>query len=382
MKIFFLVLNNFVNDTRVLKETRTVERFTNLPVQILALHKTGLKLQEKVGEKSSVYRLSLLLNLRILPGPVRHLLAYLEWTTRAICKVLPWEGNRLILHVHDLKPLPVAVLLKLFSLGKAQIIYDCHEYETEVQAYNSNASLKKTAKLIESFCLKYVFEVICVTRPIAEAYVQDYGIRLPKLVMNCPYKNDSKKNNIFRQKFSISDEQLIFLYQGGIIKGRGVEESIEVFNQLGHEFVLVFLGFGDLVPEVQEAAKRNNRIFYHEAVSSDILIDYSSSADFGLCFINNICKSYFYSLPNKFFEYIHARIPIIVNPMYELKTITTMYNLGLVSADESLDSIKSVIREIASLERSKFNNGLDLAAKKFCWEEQEKIIFEIYRKLI
>ena len=44
---------------------------------------------------------------------------------------------------------------------------------------------------------------------------------------------------------------------------------------------------------------------FHPVVSPEVLLKYTSSADFGVCFVEDSCLSW-YCLPNKLFEYLMA----------------------------------------------------------------------------
>lgn len=384
MNIYFIALNNFKNDTRILKEMRSVEKLTNLGITLFAIGDGELPDREKVAKKSEVIRLPLMLNQRWLPKNIRYLLATFEWTLRLILSFNVCSKSDRIIHVHDLKPLPIAVLLKWLSRGRTKIIYDCHEYETEVQFFNSRPILKKIFANIESFCMRWVDDVICVTNSIAEEYAKIYKIKKPYLVMNCPpYKDSAQSSDVsLRKIFGIQDGQKVFLYQGAIVPGRGVLESIQAFKELNHDHVLVFLGYGTLVPDVVKATRECKRIFYHEAVAPDVLLSYTRSADIGICFAPNICLSYYYSLSNKIFEYIQARLPLIVSPLYEFKKLVEGENIGLVTADDSISSIKNSIEGLTYDDIAKFKQNCERIAKTFCWEEQEKVLGEIYKKYI
>jgi glycosyltransferase involved in cell wall biosynthesis len=383
MKIFSFVLNNFQNDSRVLKETRSIEKFTNCKVTIFALHQTNLKSREEVGQISEVIRVSLFLNFKKLPMSIRHFLAYFEWSFKILAIIKPWLREKRILHVHDLKPLPLAVFIKLISFGDCKIIYDCHEYETEVQAYNGKPLLKKTAKLIEALCLRFVNEVICVTESIANEYVRDYRIKKPHLILNCPiYRKPSLDSKLLKIKFNIRNEQTLFLYQGGIVKGRGIEETIEAFKVLGESFVIVFLGYGDLVELVKKQSSMYGNIFYHESVSTDSLLNYTASADYGICFAPNICKSYYFSLSNKIFEYIQARIPMLVSPLYEFEKLVEGEGLGVVAKDETVNSIVESVQLIIKNDKAIYSKNLERNAAIFSWENQERVLNSIYAKYL
>lgn len=73
------------------------------------------------------------------------------------------------------------------------------------------------------------------------------------------------------------------------------------------------MGYGALQDEIINITKVYKNIFFQPAVPHNIP-DYTSSADVGISSLVDLssCLSYYYSLPNKIFEYLMAELPIIV----------------------------------------------------------------------
>ncbi|WP_323592289.1 hypothetical protein, partial [Aliarcobacter butzleri] len=74
---------------------------------------------------------------------------------------------------------------------------------------------------------------------------------------------------------------------------------LETFKTIDNEnAVIVFMGYGSLENLIRETSKEYKNIYFHQAVSPDVLLDYTSSADFGISTIEDSCLSYRYCLPN------------------------------------------------------------------------------------
>ena len=131
---------------------------------------------------------------------------------------------------------------------KKKLIYDAHELEFDKKEKGSGYYPQAILALTEKILIKNTDAMITVTPLIAEAYAKRYNIIPPKLVMNCPtYKTYVPSKDIFRKKFNIRADQKIYLYQGGLLPKRGIEEILTAFEQLDNQYVIVFLGFGPLV---------------------------------------------------------------------------------------------------------------------------------------
>ena len=221
-----------------------------------------------------------------------------------------------MINVHSVGALPLGVMLKF--INSSILIYDAHELESET---NSKSKFYKfIARLIEYFFIKFVDHTFVVSQSISNWYKKKYNVKKPYVIFNTPqYKKISKKN-LFRKKFKIKTSQKIFLYQGGLSKGRGISEILKVFSTRHCEkSALVLMGEGPMLKLVKFYANNYSNIFYHPPVSYNSLQYYSSSADFGFSLIQNTCLSHYYCLPNKLFEYCNGGIPPIVSNLKEMK---------------------------------------------------------------
>jgi len=298
---------------------------------------------------------------------------YIEWSYHVIKKYRKYD----VMHCHDLNALHLGVVSKLFN-KKMKIVYDAHEYETE--RYNQGKIEKKIAKILEKFLLKYTDSVITVSNSIANDYIKLYGIQKPYLVFNTPNYREVDKKDIFREKYNIPKENTIFLYQGGVSKGRGILEFANLIK--GKEQVTyVIMGYGLLENDIQKLALDQENVFFHEAVSPEVLLNYTSSADIGVCIEENLCKSWDYALPNKMFEYNMAGLPIIVSGLYEMKKFVKENDTGFILDDIfDQEEFDNKFDTIITTYKSKKDN-IEKVTKIYNWEEQEKVLFSIYNNL-
>ena len=372
IKIASVVLNNFTNDSRVLKENITLQN-AGYDVRVVALHQEELKEYEEV-QGIPVHRVKLS-TMNWSKNMMGSLLKYVEWSYRIIREYKSSD----IMHCNDLNALHIGVISKLFNKN-LKVVYDAHEYETET-VYLSGIK-KKLAKISEKFLIKYVDKTITVSDAIAEEYVRLYGIEKPLLVLNTPVYKKIEKKDIFRETFNITKEQTIFLYQGNLSKGRGVEVVLETFKAFeNRDNVVVFMGYGEFESYILKQEEEYEHIFFHKAVSPDILLDYTSSADFGISMIEDVCLSYRYCLPNKMFEYIMAEVPVIVSNLPEMKKLLDQYQVGVIANDNSERALKEAILKASNLDKESLSKNIKCVKEIYNWEEQEKVLLELYRGL-
>ena len=374
-KVTSIVLNNFKNDSRVLKENISLQK-AGYDVKVVALHEESLKEYDKV-QNIQVHRVKLKSR-----GWSKHKLVQLLKYFEFIYKVVKQYKNSSIIHCNDLNTLPIGVIIKKFFNKDAKIVYDAHEYEINDVPKQSQRSIK-IKYYVEKFFIKYADKVITVSNAIADEYVKLYNIEKPALVLNTPPYKEIKKKNIFRETFGIQENQTIFLYQGGLSHGRGIEILLETFKTIDDEnAVIVFMGYGSLENMIKKTSKEYKNIYLHQAVSPNVLLDYTSSADFGISTIEDSCLSYRYCLPNKLFEYLMAEIPVIVSNLYEMRRLVKINRIGIVAEENTPQGLKKAIKEAVKLDKEELKTNIQKVKTIYNWEEQEKILLDTYKGLI
>lgn len=373
-----IVMNNFSNDSRVLKEGVSASK-AGFQVKIVALADDENKLPENdFFDGGEVKRLALVT--KKLPKKLGfQLVKYLEYMVRVVkeCR------NSQIIHCNDLRPLPIAIISKFLSLGKTKILYDAHEFETERHS-NINPVLHALVICLESICLKFCDSMITVSEGIALEYQKRYNIKKPQIVMNSPYYQEHVNSNKLREALKIDKTTKIVLYQGGLSPGRGIELILDAFAAINRDDIaLVIMGYGPLQSKIEKISESSPNVFFHPAVSPSELLSYTSSADVGILLYPNSCLNHFYCLPNKFFEYTMAGLPVIVSDLYELRRFTDQYKLGIIISNVTAESVAEAVKTIVdSPDLNIYSSNASSMAEQYSWEIQEKKILQIYKELL
>ncbi len=374
IKVIHIVLNPFTFDSRVQKEVNSLKK-AGYQIFVFALQEKEF-LEEEPGNPH-IRRFKL----KTRPWPKKKFFQafkYLELiylATKEAKKIKPQ-----IVHAHDLNALPIGFLISIRH--KIPLIYDAHEFETEREKIRNNF-LKKILRILEGFLIRKAYRAITVSQPIAEAYEKMYKIR-PKLILNCPNFQEIQPNKDFRKKVNLPLNKKIFIYQGLLAPGRGVEILIQVFKELKNENVaLLFMGYGTLEEKVRKASQENPEIiFFRGPVPSDQLTNYTASADFGLSIIENISLTKQYALPNKLFQYFMAGLPVIASNIPEQKRIVEEFNCGLVVDLKNKEEIKAAILKLANSDTTFYRQQALKAAKIYNWEREEKKLLKIYEEAL
>lgn len=373
-KISSIVLNNFVNDSRVEKVADSLTK-QNYEVTIYAIYEEGLP-EFEIVNNITINRIKLLTK-NWSKNPIIQLIKYIEFGIKFIVS----QKNVDIIHCNDLGPLPLTILLKKIRRDRLKVVYDSHEYQTERKGINGFK--KKIMEFMEKKLIKHADEVITVSESIAEEYKRKYNINKPKIILNCPpVLGTTRDQNLFREIFGINENKTLFLYQGGLSYGRGIEKMLDAFSTLkSNDFALVVMGSGALERMVVDYSEKNENIFHHPPVTQKELLNYTSSGDIGVLLYENTCLNHYFCLPNKLFEYMMAGLPVLVSNLFELKKFVEENNCGLVVDEIKRESIHDAINKILESDIVKMSKKSIDVSQRYNWESQEEQLLDIYRRL-
>lgn len=385
-RVLMIVENDFVNDSRIMKEATTLGS-NGYEVKILALHNTGLKHEEDFG-CYAVERIELKTRNKLSKSNIySQVIKYLEFQARCISIGSAFQPD--IVHCHDLTTLPIGVKLVGKMKGKPKLVYDSHELWREFLGNKTMGRLVLGARNnMEKKGIKKCDGVITVSDSIADYLMKLYGLNeKPCVLRNIPNKKTFETGkDYFREIFGIKKSQKIVLYQGEIKKGRGVENIIDTMEYVDENIVLVLLGNGNYVDTLKEKVNRLkmiSRVFFHSAVKSSELLNYTCTADVGIHLIDNSCLNHYYCLPNKLFEYIQAEIPVICSNFPDMKKIIETYQIGTtVKPDEKEEvglAINSVLMDVEK--HAKLKENCKKAKDILNWENEGKELLRLYSTL-
>ncbi len=373
MKIISLLVTNFKNDNRVYRMAKTLSQ-NGFPTTVVAWKKGDVLAQEnfngieveRVTVKSDRWKRT-----NILLGAIQ----YFEFAFRAIRKYRKVD----VWHCNDYEAFVIGILAKI-SRPKLKLVYDCHELESH---RNGKGTFMRFAiRTLEKLFIPWAELVITVSPSIKEFYKKKYNLPFVALIRNLPNEMQVVHSNTLREKLGLEKNQMVFLYQGMLAKGRGIEVLLNAFEaRQTTDAVIVFMGFGALKEEIEEFASRNENIFFVPAVSYAEIPLYSGSADVGVNSVEPTCLSYKFSLPNKLFEYIQSEIPVLTNPLPDCVALVNEYKVGRVIPTWNLESINEVVSDVLKEDLSLYIPHLKAAKKILNWEVEEQVLISAYKTI-
>ena len=301
-----------------------------------------------------------------------------------------------IISGHDLEGMLIAYLSTLFikRSKKPLLIYDSHEFELGRERNLKKPIKRVLVKTIENFLIKKSSGFIVVSNSIAEKTKEIYRMSyMPLVVRSTPayweldvQKIESRRKSILLS-FNNKSVKYFVMYHGALYPHRGIENMLRAVSELC-EVGCFILGNGS--PDYLMALKDRcnelsitDRVLFENAVSMTVLPEYVASADIGFATMEPVTQSYYYSLPNKLFENIQAKTPLIVSNFPELSKVIKDFGIGIAVDPMCVEEIKQAITTILfnSEKRNAIINSLAIAKEELCWEKEKKKLINLYTEL-
>lgn len=345
-------------------------------VALLAKWEPGLAAEEALASGVTVTRVKLAS--RFLPRQLPwQVFKEMEWRHRVVSQTRRLQPR--ILFCHSVMPLRTAV--QAARMTGAALVYDAHELETET--VHLKGAKKRVARYLEKRFIHQCGAVMCVSDSIADWYQSRYGLLRPAVVRNVPdvrLQTDFSGSTLLRETFRIPNQATVFIYQGGMAPGRRVEQILRVFATARPDRHLILMGFGPLEGLVREAAAKYPNIHFLSAVEPDEVLRHTASADVGFAaHLEPSCLNHRYALPNKFFEYLLAGLPVWVNDVHEeMARLVASRGFGWVTPYED----EAMTEWVNSLRPDEIEAKRKLASESrnyFSWAHEEQALLAMCR---
>lgn len=302
---------------------------------------------------------------------------------RASNLALNWNAD--ILHCHDLNTMAIAKTIK--PIRQVKVIYDSHELWIHRNRGERNSKLEVVIdKLCEKKLIAYANRVITVSPSIVQWLSNQYSfINKPTLIRNIPQDLTNKKskfNKTLKERLELKDDDYLIIYTGKFTSGRGILKTLKSLrNHKNIYFAL--LGYGDdkYLNSIKKEAQRynlENQIIILEAVDYTLVSSFIEGADLALVYIEPICLSYRFALPNKLFEAIHANVPILASNLPDISNIVNNYQIGICFDSYNLNEI---LKNLTTEQINIWRKNLLLAKSELKWKHEGEKLLKLYESL-
>ena len=306
---------------------------------------------------------------------------YAEYNLRLFLFLFFKKGNLFV--SNDLDTLLANYCASILKL-KTRLVYDSHEYFTEVPELVNRPKIQRVWEKIEERIFPKLETIYTVNSSISELYKHKYNKDL-FVVRNISmlWKPETLKS---KEELNIPLVKKIIILQGaGINIDRGAEEAVEAMKLIENA-ILLFVGDGDVIPYLKKYVEENNltnKVIFIGRKPYLEMMNYTFHADLGLTLDKATNINYKNSLPNKVFDYIHTETPIVATPIYEVKRIIEKYNVGKILEDFNSKNLASLINSILSNELllKELKANCKIARDFENWEKEKEVLKQIYPKV-
>jgi glycosyltransferase involved in cell wall biosynthesis len=219
--------------------------------------------------------------------------------------------------------------------------------------------------------LKYTYTV-CQT--IADTYNKRYGINM-QVVRNIPFA--AEETSATGRVWMDTKGKKVLLYQGAVNVGRGIEWIINTMPYL-KDFVCYIVGGGDLLEKMKALVKTlrlEDRVFFTGRLPFEALSAYTQCADIGINLLDNRGLNYYYSLPNRIFDYIRNSVPVLTSDFPEIRKIVAHYDIGTLVDHYEPEYLAEIIRQMSKQEKN--TAGFARANAELTWENEAQTLLKI-----
>lgn len=267
--------------------------------------------------------------------------------------------------------LPVYFITKL----KGSIrVYDAHELFCEMKEVVTRPRIYRMWKKIERFTVPKFKWGYTVNQPIADEFRKMYNVQY-----------DVIRNVTVKQPLTIpSKTEKYILYQGAVNEGRCFETLIPAMKEV--DAPLIICGDGNFMQQARELVKQHaldKKVLFKGKITPEALKEFTQNAWAGVTLFENNGLSNYYSLGNRFFDYIHSGLPqLCVNyPVY--KEINNLCPVAVLIDDTSPETIARGLNTLLHdqpLYMTLQQNCLK-AREVLNWQEESKKLAAFYKNI-
>jgi len=280
---------------------------------------------------------------------------------KAVRDEVAGSGHYDLVVANDARALPLA-----FSADGAKVFADMHEWAPEER---STVFVWRVlvGPYMEYLCRTYLPRTAAVTSVssgLAGLYTERYGVETEIVRNAADFRADLAPS-------PVDPDRIRLVHSGTADVERNIVELIEATDRLGERFSLDLYLLevpGGHLDVIRTKAAANPRVTVHDPVPPETLPTVLNQYDLGVFLYPLKTLSHLYHLPNKFFDFVQARLGLVFSPAPEIDAHIGKYGLGIITADTTADALVDALRDITASDVEGFKAASDRSAPELSSE--------------
>ncbi|WP_038841106.1 glycosyltransferase family 4 protein [Salinispora arenicola] len=301
-----------------------------------------------------------------------------------------------LVHANDFRMLGVAARAKVRAAADGrdiQVVWDAHEFLPGLKPWQDNARWLPAHRAHEREYAPYADAVVTVSDGLAELLVREHGlVDTPEVVLNAPAAGSEDLDPDapvpdLRAGCGIGPDVPLLVYSGAAARQRGLDIMVEALPQLPgvHAALVVNRPNGPYMAKVRATAARlgvADRVHVLPYVAHWQVVPFLAGADAGIIPIHH-WPNHEIALITKFFEYSHARLPLVVSDVKTMADTVRSTGQGEVfRAEDVADYVRAVTAVLAEPDRYWAAYDRPGLLESWTWEAQAEVLDAVYRRLL
>lgn len=376
--ILIIANSNLDKDPRILRQVRALENEYNIYTIGFTPVKSGItNLVDSFKQNSLFYKL-----LRMFFSLTGQLKLYSKVVFKQYNLNVELEKiNFDLILCNDVDTLPMGFKISKF---KIPIWADLHEYSPK-EFENDFLWRLYFQPYKRWLCNKYLplvnyISVVC--DGIAREYENNFKVVTNSIITNATFFNPNLGPTSPNDKIKI-------IHHGAAMPNRRIESMIDMMGYLddNYELYLMLVVTGPVQQEYisklkSRANEIHSNIHFLNTVPTNLIASTINKFDIGLYILEAAGFNELYALPNKFFEFIQARLCLAVTPNPEMAAIVNKAGLGIVSPDYNPESMAESIAKLSKDEIFSYKSNTHKQAWEYSADKNLQIMQNIAKTVI
>jgi glycosyltransferase involved in cell wall biosynthesis len=298
-----------------------------------------------------------------------------------------------LIHANDFYMLGVGARAALRARAAGhdvKLVWDAHELVSGLKSRAPNIRWLPAHIAHEREYARYADATITVSDELAQTLQTEHRLReRPTVVLNAPEVHAAGPAAApdIRKLCEVDAHTPLLVYSGAAAQQRGLDIMVEALPQVPdvHVALVVTLPPSRYVQSLLDKATGlgvADRLHLVPYVPYDQVVAFLSGADAGVIPIHH-WPNHEIALITKFFEYAHARLPMIVSDVRTMGMTTRELGQGEVFRAEDIEdyvrTVKLVLSDLPRYRQAYDRPGL---LETWTWEAQSKVLDDVYTRLV